>query len=130
MVQQYLEHCKQILTSEYSGFKGGSKESGLISLFGYQNSYDLRKGFPLLTTKKMAINSITHELIWFLKGDSNIKYLEDNKCSIWRADTFQHNLSGMIKEGIFKEGMKKYSLDWDKSMEEYGQKIREWLGGC
>ena len=125
MVQQYLKHCKEILTSEWSGFKGGSKESGLISLFGYQNSYDLREGFPLLTTKKMAINSIIHELIWFLKGDTNVKYLEDNNCPIWRADTFQHNLPGMIKEGIFPEAMKKYSPDWDNAMKEYGQRIRE-----
>ena len=78
-MQQYLDHCKEIITSDYSGFKGGSKGSGLISLFGYQNSYDLKKGFPILTTKKMAIKSIIHELIWFLKGDTNIKYLEDNK---------------------------------------------------
>ena len=125
MVQQYLDHCKAILTSERSNFKGGSKESGLISLFGYQNEYDLREGFPLLTTKDMKIDSIIHELVWFLQGGTNIKYLEDNKCSIWRADTFQHNLKGMIKEGIFPEGMKKYSPDWDKSMKEFGQRIRE-----
>lgn len=125
MVQQYLNHCKEILTSEWSGFKGGSKESGLISLFGYQNSYDLRKGFPLLTTKKMYTDSIIHELVWFLRGETNIKYLEDNKCSIWRADTFQHNLPGMIKEKIFSEGMKKYSPEWDSAMKEYGQRIRE-----
>ncbi|MEK6895677.1 MAG: thymidylate synthase [Nanoarchaeota archaeon] len=125
MVEQYLEHSKDILTSDYSGFKGGSKEAGLISLFGYQNEYDLRDGFPLLTTKKMSIDPIVHELIWFLKGDTNIKYLEDHKVSIWRADAFQHNLSGMIKEGIFSEGMKKYSHDWNEAMKEYGQRIRE-----
>jgi thymidylate synthase len=125
MVQQYLDHCKAILTHKRSNFKGGSKESGLISLFGYQNEYDLREGFPLLTTKDMKIDSIIHELIWFLKGDTNIKYLEDNKCSIWRADTFQHNLPDMIREGIFPGGMKKYSPDWDKAMKEFGQRIRE-----
>jgi thymidylate synthase len=125
MVQQYLDHCKAILTHKRSNFKGGSKESGLISLFGYQNEYDLGEGFPLLTTKEMKIDSIVHELIWFLQGGTNIKYLEDNKCSIWRADTFQHNLPEMIKEGIFSEGMKKYSPDWDKAMKEFGQRIRE-----
>lgn len=125
MVQQYLDHCKSIITHKRSNFKGGSKESGLISLFGYQNEYDLREGFPLLTTKDMKVDSIIHELIWFLQGGTNIKYLEDNKCSIWRADTFQHNLPGMIKEGIFPEGMKKYSPDWDKAMKEFGQRIRE-----
>jgi len=125
MVKQYLEHCKEILTSDYSGFKGGSKGSGLISLFGYQNSYDLREGFPLLTTKKMWIKNIARELIWFMKGDTNIKTLEDNKISIWRADAFQHNLSEMVKEEIFPEGIVKYSPDWDKAMEVYGQRIRE-----
>jgi len=125
MVQQYLDHCKQILTNRRSNFKGGSKESGLISLFGYQNEYDLREGFPLLTTKKMHTDSIIHELVWFLRGETNIKYLEDNKCSIWRADTFQHNLPDMIKAGIFPAGMKKYSPEWDEAMKEYGKKIRE-----
>lgn len=129
MVQQYLEHCKQIFTSDYSGFKWGSKGSGLISLFGYQNEYNLKKGFPLLTTKKMAIDSIVHELIWFLKGDTNIKYLEDNKVPIWRGNAFEHNLPRMIKEGIFSENIgkkeMKYSSDWDKAMLEYSQRIKE-----
>ncbi len=129
MVKQYLEHCKEILTSPRSNFKGGSKESGLISLFGYQNEYDLREGFPLLTTKDMATKSIIYELIWFLRGDTNIKYLEDNKVGlIWRPDAFQHNLPEMIKEGIFKAGIKKYSPEWDAALKEYGRKIREESG--
>jgi thymidylate synthase len=52
MSQQYLDHSRAILTSERSNFKGGSKGSGIISLFGYQNEYDLRKGYPLLTMKR------------------------------------------------------------------------------
>lgn len=124
-MQQYLDHCKEIITSDYSGFKGGSKGSGLISLFGYQNSYDLKKGFPILTTKKMAIKSIIHELIWFLKGDTNIKYLEDNKVPIWRGNAFEHNLDNMVKEGVFKEGIVKYSPEWDEAMKEYAQKIKQ-----
>ncbi|VVB83872.1 Thymidylate synthase [uncultured archaeon] len=125
MVEQYLKHSREIFTSEYTGFKQGSKGSGLISLFGHQNSYDLRKGFPLLTTKSMAIKSITHELVWFLKGDTNIRYLEINKTPIWRGNAFEHNLSGMVKEGIFPEGIVKYSPDWDKAMKEYAQRIKE-----
>ncbi|MCX6302797.1 MAG: thymidylate synthase, partial [Bacteroidia bacterium] len=66
MAQQYLDHSKAILTSNRSNFKGGSKGSGIISLFGYQNEYDLREGYPLLTTKKMATRSMFHETIWFL----------------------------------------------------------------
>tara|TARA_Y100000034_G_scaffold107833_1_gene137734 strand:+ start:2981 stop:4069 length:1089 start_codon:yes stop_codon:yes gene_type:complete len=125
MVQQYLDHCKEVLTSPHSGFKGGSKGSGLISLFGYQNEYDLRKGFPLITTKKMFKNSMIHELIWFIRGDSNIKYLEDNKAPIWRGNAFEYNLKGMVEKGIFPKKIVKYSKEWDKAMDEYGQRIRE-----
>tara|TARA_Y100000310_G_scaffold344364_1_gene456766 strand:+ start:7629 stop:8720 length:1092 start_codon:yes stop_codon:yes gene_type:complete len=125
MVQQYLDHCKEILSSPRSNFKFGSKGSGLVSLFGYQNNYDLREGFPLLTTKKMFHKGIIHELVWFMRGDTNIKYLEDNGVDIWRRDTFQHNFSKMVKEGIFSDGMKKYSSDWDQALDEYGQRIRE-----
>ncbi len=125
MVKEYLEHCKDILTSERSNFKKGSKGSGLISLFGYQSVHDLRKGWPLLTTKKMATNSMFHETIWFLRGDTNIKYLEDHKCPVWRGNAFEHNLPAMQKKGIFPKNIKKYSSEWDSSMKEYGQRIRE-----
>ncbi len=125
MSQQYLDHSRAILTSDRSNFKGGSKESGIISLFGYQNEYDLREGYPLLTTKKMFTRSMFHETIWFLRGDTNIKYLEDNDSPIWRPDAFQDNLPRMQKEGIFPEGLVKYSPDWDKAMAEYGQRIKE-----
>ena len=129
MVEQYLKHSREILSSESSTFKFGSKGSGLVSLFGYQNEYDLRDGFPLLTTKKMFTRGIIHELLWFFKGDTNIKYLEDNNVSIWRGNSFEHNLPGMIKEGIFPEHIerkeKKYGPEWDKAMEDYGQMIKE-----
>ncbi len=125
MVEQYLKHSREILTSKYSGFKMGSKGAGLISLFGPHNEYDLRDGFPLLTTKRMFTKSIIHELLWFLRGDTNIKYLEDNKVPIWRSDAFQHNLPGMIEEGIFSEGMEKYSPEWEEARNEYAQRIVE-----
>jgi thymidylate synthase len=73
----------------------------------------------------MATRSMFHETIWFLRGDTNIKYLEVNNAPVWRPDAIQGNLPGMQKEGIFPEGIVKYSPDWDKAMEEYGQRIKE-----
>lgn len=57
--------------------------TGTLSVFGYQMRFDLAKGFPLLTTKKLHVRSIIHELLWFLKGETNIKYLHDNNVTIW-----------------------------------------------
>lgn len=57
--------------------------TGTLSIFGHQMRFDLSQGFPLVTTKKVHVRSIIHELLWFLKGDTNIKYLKDNKVSIW-----------------------------------------------
>ena len=57
--------------------------TGTISVFGHQTRYNLQEGFPILTTKKLHLRSIIHELLWFIKGDTNIQYLKDNKVSIW-----------------------------------------------
>jgi len=80
-MKQYHDLMQHILD------KGVKKEdrtgTGTISVFGYQMRFDLQEGFPLLTTKKLHMRSITHELLWFLQGDTNIKYLKDNNVSIW-----------------------------------------------
>lgn len=82
-MKQYLDLAKQILTSEESVIKEDGRNGTTISRFGAQMRFDLQKGFPALTTKKLHFKSIIHENIWFLNGDTNIKYLQDNGVRIW-----------------------------------------------
>ena len=80
-MKQYLDLLSHIL--ENGNEKTDRTGTGTKSVFGYQMRFDLQKGFPLFTTKKLHTRSIFHELLWFLKGDTNIKYLHDNKVTIW-----------------------------------------------
>ncbi|PST44973.1 thymidylate synthase [Riemerella anatipestifer] len=80
-MQNYLDLLQHIL--DHGTDKTDRTGTGTRSVFGYQLRYDLSKGFPLITTKKVHLKSIIYELLWFLKGDTNIKYLNDNGVSIW-----------------------------------------------
>ncbi|MBU4691093.1 thymidylate synthase [Mycoplasma zalophi] len=108
-MKQYLDLLALVKT------KGTKKDNrtniGTISYFGTQTRYDLKKGFPLLTTKKMAWKSIVIELLWFLKGDTNIKYLVENNVNIWNEWPY--------------ENFKKSSEYNGETIKEFIQKIKE-----
>lgn len=80
-MRQYHDLVRHVM--ENGTFKSDRTGTGTKSVFGYQMRFDLQEGFPLLTTKKLHVKSIIHELLWFLKGDTNIKYLQENGVRIW-----------------------------------------------
>ena len=73
--------------------------TGTISVFDYSMRFDMSEGFPLLTSKKMFTKGVIHELIWFLRGDTNIKYLVDNDCHIWNGDAIKN--TGAFQAGVY-----------------------------
>ena len=120
-MKQYQKHLRRILTDESSGYKPNRTGVDSISLFGHQNKYDLSEGFPLITTKKIFTKSIVHELLWFLRGDTNIKYLVDNNVNIWNDNAFQNYLQKEQLDGNFEM----YTPLWNEKRDEYISRIKE-----
>lgn len=111
--------------------------TGTISVFGKQIRHDMSEGFPLLTTKKMAIKTMMTELKWFLKGDTNIKYLVDNGCNIWNGDAYKNYRMKQVPHDHFEtedEFIKLIKTDdgfaqkWGELGPIYGKQWRFWGG--
>ncbi|ALD66660.1 thymidylate synthase [Spiroplasma cantharicola] len=108
-MKQYLDLVEEVLQTGER--RNDRTNTGTISKFGTQSRYDLRNGFPLVTTKKLFFKAIVHEILWFISGDTNIKYLVDNKVNIWNEWPYE----------IYKK-----SKDFqNESLEEFVQKIKE-----
>lgn len=107
-MKPYLELCQHVL--DHGTFKMDRTKTGTYSVFGYQMRFNLEDGFPLLTTKKVHLKSIIHELLWFIKGDTNIKYLVDHDVRIWNEWPY--------------EAFKRSSDFQGESMDDYIQKMK------
>ena len=124
----------------YGKEKGDRTGTGTLSYFGDQIRHDMSEGFPLLTTKKMAIKTMMTELKWFLKGDTNIKYLVDNGCNIWNGDAFKNYvikanmqpgvpMSDLLEQKEFINKIKtddEFAKKWGELGPIYGAQWREW----
>lgn len=97
-MRQYLDLLRKIKNE--GAVKSDRTGTGTKSIFGYQMRFDLREGFPLLTTKKVYLKGIIHELLWFLKGDTNIKYLVDNNVHIWDNDAYRYYNELCVRYGV------------------------------
>lgn len=118
-MKQYLDLLQHIMD------KGVNRDdrtgTGTRSVFGYQFRCDLSEGFPLLTTKKVFTKGIIHELLWFLAGDTNIKYLVDNDVKIWNEWPFQNYL----EKNNLADKYQKYTPEWENELTVFVQKIKE-----
>ena len=116
--KQYLNLLKELL--ENNDEKSDRTGVGTISKFGHQMRFDLSKGFPLLTTKKVFFKTILIELLWFLSGDTNIKYLVDRNVKIWNEWPF----TNYLKQNNLEEEYKKYSKEWEEKLDWFVNEIK------
>jgi thymidylate synthase len=127
--RQYKELLEHIL--HFGVEKKDRTGTGTKSIFGWQIRHNMKEGFPLLTTKKMAWKTMVTELLWFLRGDTNIKYLVDNGCHIWDGDAYK-NFTNEGGELTKEEFINKIKTDerWEKSWGDlgpiYGKQWRSW----
>lgn len=131
--KQYLELCRHIL--ENGTRKDDRTGTGTLSTFGYQMRFNLAEGFPLLTTKRVPFRIIAHELLWFLRGDTDIKYLLDNDVNIWNADAYRDYLNWFedryefAKPNTFEEFIEIARRDGYDLGPIYGAQWRTWNTG-
>ncbi len=141
--KQYQELLKTILT--HGTIKKDRTGTGTKSIFGYTIRHNMSEGFPVLTTKKMAWNTMVTELMWFLRGDTNIKYLVDNNCHIWDGDAYKRysiiaGMSAQVESLTQEEFINKIKTDdefakkWGELGPIYGKQWRswakhDWIGG-
>jgi len=133
--KQYQDLLKDIL--ENGENKDDRTGTGTLSVFGRQIRHDMSEGFPLLTTKKMAIKTMMTELKWFLKGDTNIRYLVQNGCNIWNGDAYKQykrayewDLDDYLTEEEFIQKIKDdelFARTWGELGPIYGAQWRHWL---
>lgn len=118
-MRQYLDQLRQIL--EHGDKKEDRTGVGTMSIFGMQARYDLRNGFPLVTTKKVNYKNIVVELLWFLRGDTNIRYLVEHGVNIWNEWAFQVYL----EEHKLVERFPRYSETWKTEMATFVSKLKD-----